>query len=78
MAYARDRLVLVLADFPHQLPQSNKLKEANANLAAHFNIRYYPTFILLDTNGENLGGVLGYTRGGPSAFVAKLEHYRTR
>ena len=78
MTYARDRLVLVLVDFPHQLPQSEKLKEANENLAARFNIRYYPTFILLNSNGENLGGVLGYTRGGPSAFVAKLEHYRTR
>jgi len=78
MTYAWDRLVLVLADFPRQIPQSEKLKEANANLSARFNIHYYPTFILLNANGENLGGVLGYTRGGPSAFVAKLEHYRTR
>lgn len=78
MAYSRDRLVLVLADFPRQLPQSDKLKEANANHAARFNIRYYPTFILLNSNGENLGGVIGYTRGGPGAFVAKLEHFRTR
>jgi hypothetical protein len=78
MTYARDRFVLVLVDFPHRLPQSERLKEANENLAARFNIHYYPTFILLDSNGENLGGVIGYTRGGPSAFVAKLEHYRTR
>src|SRR6267154_2756713 len=56
------------AEFPRQIPQSDKLKEANANLSARFNIHYYPTFILLNANGENLGGVLGYTRGGPSAF----------
>src|SRR2546423_300334 len=51
-SFAQDNLVLVEADFPRQKAQTAELKQANAELAQHFQIRGYPTLILLNGDGQ--------------------------
>jgi thioredoxin-related protein len=71
--FANSKLVLVKVDFPHQIPQSQDVKQANNALAQRFNVDGYPTCILLDPSGKELGRMVGYPEGGPDAFVAKFS-----
>jgi protein disulfide-isomerase len=74
-AYAQNKLVLVRLDFPRQTPQSDALKQANADLASRFNVNGYPTCILVDASGKELGRQVGYLEGGPEAFIAEMNGF---
>jgi len=74
-AYARDKLLLVLLDFPRTKPQSATLKQANEALAKQFGVKGYPTYVLLDDAGKELGRQVGYAEGGPEAFIAELDGF---
>lgn len=74
-AYAKDKLVLVLLDFPRTKPESATLKQANEALAKQFGVKGYPTYVLLNNSGEELGRQVGYAEGGPDAFIAELERF---
>jgi len=74
-AYAKGKLVPVLLDFPRHKPQSESLKQANAALAKRFGVTGYPTYVLLNSAGEELGRQVGYAEGGPGAFIAELERF---
>ena len=71
--YAGKKLVLMLVDFPQtkQLPQ--RVQDQNADLQKKYAVDGYPTFVLLDKDGKVLGQQEGYLKGGPQAFIAKLE-----
>jgi len=73
--YARSKLVLVLLDFPRTKPQSETLKRANAALARKFGATGYPTYVLLNSAGKELGRQVGYAEGGPRAFITELERF---
>jgi thioredoxin-related protein len=73
--YAKSHLELVLADFPNKKPQNDALKAANAALKDKYKIEGFPTFVLLDTDGKELGRQVGYAPGGPEAFIAKLGKF---
>lgn len=73
--FANSKLVLVRVDFPHNLRQSEDLRQANAGLASRFNVDSYPTCILLDSSGKELGRQNGYAEGGPQAFIERLERF---
>ena len=70
--YASEKLVLLEVDFPHNAPQSDAQKASNRTLAQRFNIKGYPTIIVLDGDGKNVGR-LGYQKGGPSPFIDALN-----
>jgi thioredoxin-related protein len=76
--YARNKLELVLVDFPHTRPQDNALKEANQALANQYHVSGFPTFVLVNDAGEELGRQVGYAAGGPGAFIAVLEKFNRR
>jgi len=71
--YASDKFVLVELDFPRRKEQSEELKSANKALAKEFEIRGYPTVVVLDADGKELHRKVGY--GGQSAddYIANLE-----
>jgi len=71
--YADKNLILMIADFPQskQLPQ--KVQDQNAQLQTQYAIQGFPTFVLVDKNGNVLGQQVGYLEGGPSAFIALIE-----
>ena len=74
-AYAKDKLVLVKLDFPRHTQQDPALKQANQELFQKFNVDGYPTYILLDSSGKELGRQVGYRPGGPTAFIAELDGF---
>jgi thioredoxin-related protein len=73
--YAGSKLVLVKLDFPRHTEQDAALKQANHELYQKFNVDGYPTYILLNSSGKELGRQVGYAEGGPSAFIAELEKF---
>ncbi len=72
--YAKDNLVLVEVDFPRAKKQTAEEKKANAALAEKYKIQGYPTIIVLNAEGKQVG-TLGYT---PSAkdFIDKLAEMK--
>jgi len=73
--YARSKLVLVKLDYPHHQTQDAALKQANGALAERFGVDGFPTFVLLNSAGKELGRQVGYAAGGPEAFIARLEKF---
>ena len=71
--YAKENLVCVVVDFPHQKKQSKKVKEQNAELAKKYGVKGYPTVIILSPEGS-LAGRTGYQEGGARMYV---EHLKT-
>jgi protein disulfide-isomerase len=76
--YAAKNLVLVQLDFPNKKPQSDELKKANAALQKKYDVSGYPTFVVLDKDGKEVGRQVGYLKGGPEAFIAKLNESKTK
>jgi len=74
--YAAKNLVLVEVDFPNKKKLSDETKKQNEELKKKFGARGYPTFVLVDKDGKELGKQVGYVEGGPSAFIAKLESFK--
>lgn len=71
--YAKQNLVLVEVDFPQGKRLPKKTKEQNEKLKDQFQVRGFPTLVLLDPEGNKLGEIVGYVQGGPQGFIAKLE-----
>jgi len=75
--YARDNLVLVELDFPRKTPQSAELKSQNETLSGKFSVGGYPTIIMVDADGRELGRT-GYMEGGPKTFVRELRRFAAK
>ena len=73
--YAKDRLVLVWIDFPRDkslVPEA--FAERNTKLSQEFEVGGFPTYILLDPDGQTRLGRTGATRDAtPASFIATLE-----
>jgi len=70
--YAKANLVLLKIDFPRKrLPPEEQA--ANQKLASEYRIRGYPSIVLTDAGGKELGRT-GYRPGGPEAYI---EHLKT-
>ena len=69
--YAAKNLVLVEVDFPNKKPQTAQLKAANKALEAQYKVQGYPTIIVLNGDGKQVGE-LGYQPGGPKPFIEEL------
>jgi thioredoxin-related protein len=74
-AYAKGHLELVLLDFPNKTQQSDALKSANAALQKEYKVDGFPTFVLLNSDGKEIGRQVGYAPGGPEAFIAELDKF---
>lgn len=70
--YAAKNLVLVELDFPRRKKLSNDLQKQNYELQKKYGITGYPTIIVLDPNGEQVGRT-GYQKGGPKKYVEHLQ-----
>ena len=77
-AYAIKNVVLVELDYPNKKVQSTDLNKANAALKDQYKIEGYPTLVVLDKNGKEIGRQVGYSEGGPEAFIARLEAFKTK
>ena len=77
-AYAAKNVVLVELDYPNKKVQSADLKKANATLKTQYDIHGFPTLLVLNQNGKEIGRQVGFSQGGPAAFIAKLEGYKKK
>lgn len=74
--YADKNVVVIEVDFPQNKPQSDELKKNNAALQDQFKVDAFPTLIVLDQEGKEIGRQVGYDAGGPKPFIAKLEAFK--
>ncbi len=74
-AYAEQKLMLVTLDFPQDksiVPEA--YVERNAQLQKQFGVRGYPTYVLLDSDGETVLGQLGAGRDKtPASFSKEVD-----
>ena len=71
-SFASSNLILVEVDLPRNKLMTQAQKDANRNLAALFRVTGYPTVVVLNPGGLQMGR-LGYVEGGPEAFLKELE-----
>lgn len=77
-AYAGKKLQLVKVDFPRRTALPEEQRHANDLLSANFRIEFFPTLVLVNGDGKELGRQVGYLNGGPDAFIAELEQFSGR
>ncbi len=74
--YAADNLIMVLIDFPNDkslVPE--KYTKRNKELSDKYNVRGFPTFFLLDSDGETILGQLGADREiTPQKFISSIQN----
>ena len=75
-AYAKKNLVLVEVDFPKRKEQTADLKKANQALSEKYKIEGYPTIIVLNGEGDQVGK-LDYMNS-PKPFIAKLDELKKK
>jgi thioredoxin-related protein len=71
--YAKKNLIMVELDFPRKKVLDEKLKKQNAELAEKYEIKGYPTILLLNAKGREVART-GYQEGGPDKYI---EHLKT-
>jgi protein disulfide-isomerase len=76
--YADKNLVLVEIDFPNKKAQSDELKKANKALKEKYGVSGYPTYVILSSEGKEVGRQVGYAAGGPKAFIEKLDGFKKK
>lgn len=70
--YAKENLVLLKLDFPRKIAQSDALKKQNNDLQRQFGIQGYPTILLVNGEGKEIGRT-GYQPGGAEAYIKHLD-----
>jgi protein disulfide-isomerase len=74
--FAGEKLVLMELDFPNDKSKITKaIAASNKKLSEQFKITGYPTIIVLDKNGKELGREVGYGGEAPAAYLKKLEGF---
>ena len=71
-AWAKDNAVLLKLDFPRNLPQSQTVKQANAELADKYKIQGFPTILILDETGKEKVRT-GYKHLSAADYVKHLD-----
>jgi len=71
-AFAKDSLVLFVADFPARKEQPEDVKRQNRALVKEYGVEGYPTVLLLDATGKKLAKT-GYRQGGAEAYVEHIK-----
>lgn len=74
--YAAKNLVLVEIDFPRKKVQSTEVKDTNKALGTRYKVSEYPTIVVLNKDGKEIGRQTGYAPGGAREFISKLEGFK--
>ena len=74
--FSGEHYVLVTVDFPHQTALGDDLKQQNDRLKTQYNVKDYPTLVVLDPNEKELGRSVGYDPGGgPDVIINWLQRF---
>jgi protein disulfide-isomerase len=70
---ASKKFVLLFLDFPQDKSKvSEEIAKQNRELATKYGVRGFPTVLILDENGKEVGKT-GYRRGGAKPYVEHLN-----
>lgn len=67
--FADESLVLVDADFPRKSKLPEAQQAHNQALSAKFGVQYFPTVLILDSDGKVLDKLVGFPKGGVDGFL---------
>lgn len=71
---AQKNFVLTMIDCPQNQKILSKLaREQNRSLAQAYGVRGFPTGIVCDSDGTEIGRVSGYVKGGPDAYLERMQ-----
>jgi thioredoxin-related protein len=70
--YAKKHLVMLELDFPKRTELPAELKEQNDKLAQEFQVQGFPTILLMNSRGKEVGRT-GYQEGGPEKYIEHLK-----
>jgi protein disulfide-isomerase len=70
--YAKENLILMIADFPRYKQLSGELEEQNQKLAEKYKIEGFPTVIILDPD-KKVAGITGFQIGGAKKYVDHIK-----
>lgn len=76
--YAAKHLVLVEVDFPQKKAQTAAVKKANKALQDKYAVEGFPTYVVTDAQGKELGRHVGYLKGGPTAFIGWTDGFKKK
>ena len=74
--YAKANFVLVEIDFPRRTAQSIELKEQNNKLQSTYDVKGFPTVMLMDAKGVPYART-GYVRIGLEKYITHLKQLQT-
>jgi len=75
---AAEKFVLLKLDFPQRTKLSAELQEQNNALAERYEINAFPTALVADAEGTELGRSEGYRPGQPDAWLGQISSFATR
>jgi protein disulfide-isomerase len=70
--WAAEKVILLELDFPRAPTQSPELKKQNRELLQKFSIQRYPTMVMIDQDGKELGRTF-YVEGGAKPWIESAE-----
>ena len=71
---AKEKFVLVMIDTPRNKEILTKLAQRqNPTLTAKYSVRGFPCSVVVKPDGEEVKRFGGYQKGGPEAFLEKLN-----
>jgi thioredoxin-related protein len=74
--FAAKNLVLLELDFPNDKSKvSAETKKQNDQLSKEYKIKGYPTIIVLDKDGKELGREVGFDNQTPEEYIKILQGY---
>lgn len=74
-AVAGDKFVFLKLDYPLYVTQDASIKAQNQSLQQKYNVRSFPTVIILDTKQNRQLGTTGYVPGGGKVYAEHLLQY---
>ena len=72
--FAAEEVAAVYLDFPKRKRLSKKEQEANEKLRKEFDVRGYPTMLLLDKEGKKVQKQFGYSKVEADVYVQHLRN----
>jgi thioredoxin-related protein len=76
--YAKQNLILVDVDFPHNKELPEKQKKANEALADKYEVEGLPTVVILGSDGKELEKKVGYEGETPKEYIAEIEKLKAK
>lgn len=71
--WANDNILLMKVDFPRKTKLPAAEQEQNRALQKKYKVTGFPTFVLLDSEGNAVWKQPGYIKGGVKGFISVLE-----